>query len=71
MKNDERSVSFVAGWAGFLAVAILLTTGIGAILISGWKYGINTYSDLGVMGSTASMFNYGLVLGGVLLVAYG
>lgn len=61
----------MAGWSGFLAVAIVVIGTLGSIMVSGWSYGVNTVSELGVMGSTATFFNYCLVFGGLLLVIHG
>lgn len=71
MSDNDRSISFLAGWAGFLAVAIAIAGIIGAALVSGWQYGINSLSDLGVMSPTASFFNYCLVIAGVLMIVHG
>lgn len=71
MTNNDRSISFLAGWAGFLAVTIVIIAIIGSALVSGWNYGINELSDLGVMSPTAAFFNYCLVFAGILLVIHG
>lgn len=71
MTNNDRSISFLAGWAGFLAAVIVIVGIIGGALVSGWRYGVNVLSDLGVMSPTAALFNYCLIFGGILLILHG
>ena len=71
MATALKSTNFVAGWLGVLAVAVVIIAIIMSAATSGWIFGLNSISDLGVLADGSLIFNAGVIVGGVLLLAYG
>ncbi len=65
-----KSTNFIAGWLGVLAIAVFVVAIIMSAATSEWEFGLNSISDLGVQDSSL-IFNAGLIVGGILLLAYG
>ena len=70
MANALKSTNFIAGWLGVLAVAVVIVAILMSAATSDWEFGLNSISDLGVQDGSL-IFNAGLIVGGVLLLAYG
>jgi hypothetical membrane protein len=70
MANALKSTNFIAGWLGVLAVAVVIVAILMSAATSNWEFGLNSISDLGVQDD-ALIFNAGLIVGGILLLAYG
>lgn len=68
-KLDLRGSAFI----GLLGIAVFSLCWLCAVLIdSSWTFGTNMVSDLGVSDTYARyFFNYGSIIAGVLLCAYG
>ena len=70
MTTVLKGTNFIAGWLGILALAVIIAAIVMSAATSGWEFGLNSISDLGVMDGSL-IFNVGLIMAGILLIAYG
>jgi len=72
MNTNVNSHSSAVGWIGIFAVVALAVVWIGSYLEETcWTWGVNTISDFGVLGKSADVFNYGIIVVGLLISVYG
>ncbi len=72
MNTNVNNHSAAVGWIGIFAVVALVIVWAGSYLAeSGWTLGVNTISDFGVLGKSADIFNYGIIVVGLLISVYG
>jgi len=69
--SKDHSIAFA--WIGMIAVVAFLIAWIGASTADpSWKFAVNNLSDFGVSKTNASLFfNYGCMITGALLAAFG
>lgn len=70
MTTVLKGTNFIAGWLGILALAVIIAAIVMSAATSGWEFGLNSISDLGVMDGSL-IFNVGLIMAGILFIAYG
>lgn len=70
--SSRRSLRTAALWAGPAGIAVAVVGIFGAVLLAPWfEWTANALSDLGAAGEpTAPLFNGGLVIGGLLGLAF-
>ncbi len=72
MNTNVNNHSAAVGWIGIFAVVALVVVWLASYAQGiGWKFGINTISDFGVASKSADIFNYGIVVVGILISLYG
>ncbi len=72
MNTNVNNHSAAIGWIGIFAVVALAVVWIGSYLQETcWTWGVNTISDFGVLGKSADIFNYGMIVVGLLISVYG
>lgn len=74
MNTDAKTHSAAVGWVGIIAVVAFIVMWLACYgADSSWTWGYNSLSDFGISYGTdaAAFFNYGLMISGALLGAYG
>jgi hypothetical membrane protein len=70
-EETENQPVRLVGWLGIAGPLVVSAAVLSAILVSPWfNWSDNALSDLGVSGLGSTLFNTGLVAGGVMLIAF-